>query len=75
MPKPSSAAVAKTATSYETIAEAASRLGVHRDTIRRRIAAGRLTAYRDGARIIRLDRSEVDGILRPIPTAAAREAA
>lgn len=55
---------------YETIAEAAARLGVHRDTIRRRIAAGDIPAYRAGRQIVRLRPAEVDaGMLRPIVSA------
>ncbi len=52
---------------YETITDAARRLGVNPRTIRRRIAEGRLTAYRFGPTLIRLDPAEVDGLLRPIP--------
>jgi len=53
---------------YETIMDAARRLGVNPRTIRRRIAEGKLTAYRFGPTLIRLDPAEVDGLLRPIPT-------
>ncbi|MCA1711651.1 MAG: excisionase family DNA-binding protein [Actinobacteria bacterium] len=54
---------------YETIAEAALRLGVSARTIRRRIADGHLRAYRFGPRLIRLDAGEVDAVLRRIPAA------
>lgn len=54
---------------YETIADAAARLGVSPRTIRRRIADGHLTAYRFGPRLIRLDAVEVDAVLRRIPAA------
>ena len=50
-----------------TITEAATRLHVSTKTIRRYIAAGRLTGYRVGPHLIRLDPAEVDGLLRPIP--------
>lgn len=53
---------------YETIAEAAARTGVCTKTIRRRIAEGRLTGYRFGPTLIRLDPAQVDGLLHPIPT-------
>lgn len=54
---------------YETIAEAARRIGVHPNTLRRRIADGSLTAYRFGPRLIRLDAGEVDALLRAVPNA------
>ncbi len=37
-------------------------------TIRRSIAEGRLTGYRFGKRLIRVDLNELDAALRPIPT-------
>jgi excisionase family DNA binding protein len=37
-------------------------------TIRRKVAAGELTAYRLGARMIRIDLNELERLLRPIPT-------
>ncbi len=49
-------------------ATAAVHLGVSTKTLRRYIASGRLTAYRVGNKIIRLDLEEVDGLLHPIPT-------
>lgn len=52
-------------------AVAADYAGVHTDTIRRYIAQGRLTGYRMGKRLIRLDLNELDAILRPIPAAGA----
>lgn len=64
-------AAARAAVQYETIAEAAARLGIHPKTLRRRIAEGRLPAYRLGHQIVRLDPAEVDALLRPIPTGAA----
>lgn len=54
---------------YETIAEAAERIGVHPKTLRRRIAEGKLPAYRLGHQIVRLNPADVDALLRPIPTA------
>jgi excisionase family DNA binding protein len=38
-------------------------------TIRRAIADGRLTGYRFGPRTLRVDLTEIDAILRRIPTA------
>jgi excisionase family DNA binding protein len=52
-----------------SISDAAEYSGVHPRTIRRHIAAGRLTGYRMGPRLIRVDLNEVDErLLRPIPT-------
>lgn len=54
---------------WGSIDEAAEHLDVHPRTIRRMIAEGRLTGYRLGPRIIRVDLNEVDELLRPIPSA------
>lgn len=48
---------------YETLAQAAERTGISKVTLRRRIASGRLTAYRAGARLIRLRPEDVDNLL------------
>lgn len=50
---------------------ACERFNVTDKTVRRWIAEGRLTAWRLGPRLIRLDRDEVNNLLRPIPTAAS----
>lgn len=47
---------------------AAERWDVSVDTIRRMIAAGKITGYRLNNRIIRVDMAEVDAVFRPIPT-------
>ncbi|MBA2559759.1 MAG: helix-turn-helix domain-containing protein [Propionibacteriales bacterium] len=52
-----------------SINETATHLGCTTRTIRRYIAEGRLTGYRLGPRLVRLDLSEVESLLRPIPTA------
>ena len=52
----------------ESIQNAAEYLGVSPKTIRRHIAAGRLSGYRAGPRLIRVDLNELDAMLRPIPT-------
>jgi excisionase family DNA binding protein len=44
---------------------AAEYLGVTTRTIRQMIADGRLTGYRAGARIVRLDLNEIDAIMTP----------
>ena len=54
------------------ITVAAEHVGCHSRTIRRYIAAGRLTGYRMGPRLIRVDLAELDALLRPIPTALLR---
>lgn len=54
---------------YVSIAEAADLVGASTKTIRRRIADGTLTGYRMGPRLIRVDLSEIERVLAPIPTA------
>jgi excisionase family DNA binding protein len=56
-----------------SVKEAASRLHVSKDTIRRRIAAGELTAYRLGPKIVRVDMGEVEKLFRRIPTTGTAE--
>lgn len=48
---------------------AAERWDVSVDTIRRQIAAGKLTGYRLGGRIIRVDQAELDACFTVIPSA------
>ena len=54
---------------YETLAQAAERTEVSVKTLRRRISAGQLTAYRYGPRVIRVDPHDVDRLMRPVPNA------
>jgi excisionase family DNA binding protein len=49
-----------------SIAVAANEFDVHSCTIRRWITAGRITAYRVGPRLIKVDLNELDAILQPI---------
>lgn len=58
---------------FESLAEAAERTGISVDTLRRRIAEGRLPAYRSGPRLIRVDIQDVDSLMRPIPCANRRQ--
>lgn len=59
-----------------SLEQAAEYAGVSPRTVRRYVAAGRLTGYRVGPRLIRLDISEVDAMLRqPIPNGRAGDAA
>lgn len=55
---------------YAKPAEAAEYLGVTTRTIRQMVADGRLTAYRSGARLVRLDLNEVDAAMTPFGGAA-----
>lgn len=57
----------------ESLQDAADRLGVSVSTIRRLIADGKLTGYRLGNRILRVNPEEVDQTLQPT-TAWARPA-
>ena len=50
--------------------DAAEYVSCNERTIRRYIAAGRLTGYRVGPRLIRVDLDELEAMLRPIPTAS-----
>jgi len=54
---------------YESLAQAAARTDVSVKTLRRRISAGQLRAYRYGPRILRLDPNDVDKLMRPVPNA------
>lgn len=51
-----------------TIAETAERLKCSTKTVRRWIADGRLTAYRVGPKMLRVDLADVDELMRAIPT-------
>jgi excisionase family DNA binding protein len=54
---------------FISIAAAAEHLDVSLKTIRRRIAAGDLKAYRlGGSRVLRVNLNELDDLMRPIPT-------
>ncbi|MGW0158460.1 excisionase family DNA-binding protein [Mycobacterium sp. NPDC003323] len=55
---------------YGKISEAADYLGVTERTIRQMIADGRLTGYRSGSRLVRVDLNEVDDAMRPFGGAA-----
>jgi len=50
----------------ESIQGAADYVGCDPKTVRRWIAAGKITGYRAGARMIRVDLAELDAFLRPI---------
>lgn len=50
---------------YATLKQAAEYLGVTDRTIRQMIADGRLTGYRNGPRLIRVDLNEIDVVMEP----------
>jgi excisionase family DNA binding protein len=50
---------------YVKIVEAAEYLQVTDRTIRQMIADGRLTGYRSGSRLVRVDLNEIDAAMRP----------
>lgn len=50
---------------YATLAQAAEYLGVTDRTIRQMIADGRLTGYRSGGRLVRIDLNELDDAMVP----------
>ena len=54
---------------FETLTEAANRTGLSVRTLRRRIAAGLLPAYRSGPRVLRVDPADVDRLMVCVPTA------
>jgi excisionase family DNA binding protein len=54
---------------YVTLAEAGRILSVSQQTVRRRIAEGQLTGFRSGARLVRVRRADVEGLLTAIPSA------
>lgn len=51
-----------------SLQQAAAAYGVSVDTLRRRIAAGKLRASRFGVRLIRVRVEDLDKLFRPIPT-------
>ncbi|KKF01932.1 excisionase family DNA-binding protein [Mycolicibacterium obuense] len=55
---------------YVTQAQAAEYLGVTARTIRQMIADGRLTGYRSGKRLVRVDLNEIDKAMQPFGGAA-----
>lgn len=54
---------------FISLSKAADMLSVSVPTLRRRIAAGELPAYRTGRRIIRIKISDLDRLLRRVPSA------
>lgn len=56
---------------YVKMSEAAEYLGVTDRTIRQMIADGRITGYRSGSRLVRVDLNEVDAAMQPFGGGAA----
>jgi excisionase family DNA binding protein len=56
---------------YESVGDAAARVGVSTKTVRRWIASGQLPGYRMGPRLLRVDPDDVDRMLTLIPSARA----
>jgi excisionase family DNA binding protein len=54
-----------------SIRQAAEYAGVSSRTIRRYIVAGRITGYRIGPKLLKVDLNEIDRIITPVPAAAA----
>jgi excisionase family DNA binding protein len=55
-----------------SLVTAADTLACSTRTLRRWIAEGRLTGYRMGPRLIRVDVAEVEALLHPIPATKAK---
>jgi excisionase family DNA binding protein len=54
---------------FISLSAAADMLGISVHTLRRRIAAGELPAFRSGRRIIRIRVSDLDRIMKRVPSA------
>lgn len=54
-----------------SLTEAAEYMGVHTRTMRRYIAEGRVKGYRVGPRLVKVDKADLDGLMRPIPAVGA----
>jgi excisionase family DNA binding protein len=50
---------------YAKLKEAATYLHVTERTIRQMVAEGRITGYRNGSRLVRVDLNEIDAAMRP----------
>jgi len=56
---------------YLTLSDAAEWLSLDEKTLRRWVSQGRLTAYRVGPKLIRLDADEIENMVRVVPTSGA----
>lgn len=57
---------------FISLSTAADILGISVHTLRRRIAAGELPAFRTGRRIIRVRLNDLERLLNRVPTAGSR---
>jgi excisionase family DNA binding protein len=64
----SSSSIQRPARRFASIVDAAEYVDVNPKTVRRWISTGRLTGYRVGPRIIRVDLNELDAMVRVVPT-------
>ena len=55
-----------------SIRDAGARYHLHPDTIRRRIREGKLTGYKMGQRVLRVDLAELEALFQPISTTKGR---
>lgn len=61
--------MAKSQPNLGSVAQAADLLGVSTQTVRRYIEQGRLSAYRIGPRIVKINLDELGGLVHKIPSA------
>lgn len=66
-PLPSEQRQVTPASEWVSLQQAAQLVGVSVDTLRRRIRAGKLPAYRFGERLIKIRVEDLDNLVRPIP--------
>lgn len=67
LPLPSEQGEITPPSEWVSLQQAAFRVGVSVDTLRRRIRAGKLPAYRFGERLIKIRVEDLDNLVRPIP--------
>lgn len=58
------------ASRYVPLKEGADYLSITEQSLRRYIAEGRIQGYRLGKRALRVDRTDLDALLIPVPSAA-----
>jgi excisionase family DNA binding protein len=63
---PAAAAAIRSQRRHPGLNEAAEIAGVHKRTMRRWIAEGRIRAYRIGPRLIKVDIDDLEALLQPI---------